>query len=323
MCYDIGMRLREVKKRIEEISVDGKISVSLKQSLGNFYLISNSSKLFSLLQFLSEQKWNTADLTYVQSIVESKNALDNEEIMLDNNQYNQLNAYVNKLNEELPIFYGLVDSLSDDQNEFDINIKLSDKIKTVDDIKVLMEKIEKLEKFIDLDGKKLEFAGFDNGSSWVVFTASCGAVYGFIMACTKLAQEIFKMQEQYYKKKEARIHYRLTLKENEKESDAGLKKYCERYCEEYLEQESKEIADEIGTYNGAPKNEIEEKAKNATKCLVEIIGNGNEVHVSLNGNQVIGETKSGNVQMDYKDLKQLIDEKEETKQLDKTTAAEN
>lgn len=317
------MRLREVKKKIEELGSDGKITVSLKQSLGNFFIISNSRKLFFLLQFLSEQEWNTIDFTQIQAIMDSTHALDNDEVMLDNAQYNHLNTYVNKVNERLPIFFGIVDSLSDEQGEFDINIKLSDEIKTVDDLNGLISEIKNLEKFANLDGKSLEFSGFDIGSWWITFSAGCGVVYGFIMACTKLAQEVLKTQEQYYKTKEAKIHYQMTLEDGKKITEAGLKKYCEEYCENYLEQGAIEIAQGIGKYNGTSENEISEKAKNTTKSLLKIIGDGNEIHVSLNGSQIVGETESGNIQMNYEELKTLANEEKGIKQLDVSNVSES
>lgn len=317
------MRLREVKKKIEELGSDGKIAVSLKQSLGNFFVISDSRKLFFLLKFLSEQEWNKTDFAQIQAIVDSTHALDNDEIMLDNTQYSQLNAYVNKVNERLPIFFGIVDSLSDEQGEFDINIKLSDEVKTVNDLNELISEIKNLEKFANLDGKKLEFNGFDVGSWWITFSAGCGVVYGFIMACTKLAQEVLKTQEQYYKTKEAKIHYQMTLESGKKITETGLKKYCEEYCEKYLEQGATEIAQGVGKYNGTSENEISEKAKNTTKSLLKIIGNGNEVHVSLNGSQIIGETESGNIQMNYEELKTFASEEKDAKQLDAPSMPEN
>lgn len=312
------MRLREAKKKIEELSSDGKIAVTLKQSLGNFYIISDSRKLFSLLKFLSEQEWNKTDFTQIQAIIDSAHVLDSEEVMLDNNQYNQLTNYVNKVNEKLPIFFGMVSSLSDEQSEFDINIKLSNEIKTIGDLNDLVAEIKSLEKFANLDGKSLGFAGFDIGSWWITFSAGCGVVYGFIMACTKLAQEVLKTQEQYYKTKEAKIHYQMTLGDGEKATEAGLKKYCKEYCEKYLQQGADEIAQGIGKYNGTSENEISEKAKNATKSLLEIIGNGNEVHVSLNGNQIVSETTSGDIRMSYEELKTLVNEEKpkDAKQLE-------
>lgn len=316
------MRLREVKKKIEELGSDGKITVSLRRSLGNFFIISNSRKLFFLLQFLSEQEWNQTDFAQIQAIIDTAHALDNDEVMLDNAQYNHLNTYVNKVNEKLPIFFGIVDSLSDEQGEFDINVRLSDEIKTVDDLNGLIFEIKNLEKFANLDGKSLEFSGFDIGSWWISFSAGCGVVYGFIMACTKLAQEVLKTQEQYYKTKEARIHYQMTLEDGKKATETGLKKYCEKYCENYLEQGAAEIAQGIGKYNGISENEISEKAKNATKSLLKIIGNGNEIHVSLNGNQIVGETESGNIQMNYEELKTLANDGKDTKQLDTSVAPE-
>lgn len=305
------MRLREVKRKIEELGSNGEISISLKQQLGSFYIIADSSKLFHLLLFLSKQEWNNLDFSGIQEIIDNTEALKNAEVMLDSNQYNKLVGYVNEVNRRLPIFFGMVSALSKEQGEFDINIKLSEKIQTIDDLDGLVSEIKELEKFVILDGKKLNFVGFDVGSCWIALSAGCGAVYGFVMACVKLAQEVLKAQEQYYKTKEAKIHYRMTLKEQSKYTEDGLKKYCQKYCEKYLDEGAAEIANKLGDYNGSSEGEIREKARNATEKLVNIIGNGNEVHISLNSSSAVKETADGKISVNYEELRKLASDREQ------------
>lgn len=311
MCYTGTMRLREVKRKIEELGSNGEITINLKQQLGNFYVISDSSRLFHLLSFLSKQEWNNVDFSGIQEIIDNTEALKNVEVMLDSNQYNKLVGYVNELNNRLPIFFGMINALSKEQSEFDINVKLSEKIKTIDDLDGLVAEVKDLEKYVILDGKQLGFAGFDVGSWWITLSAGCGAVYGFVMACVKLAQEVLKVQEQYYKTKEAKVHYRMTLKDDSKYTEDGLKKYCQEYCKKYLEEGAAEIANKLGNYNGASENEIKGKAKNATEKLVNIIGNGNEVHISLNSSNAVKETVDGKISVNYDELRKLASDKEQ------------
>lgn len=317
------MRLREVKRKIEELGSNGEISISLKQQLGNFYIIADSSKLFHLLLFLSKQEWNNLDFSGIQEIIDNTEALKNAEVMLDSNQYNKLVGYVNEVNRRLPIFFGMVSTLSKEQGEFDINIKLSEKIQTIDDLDGLVSEIKDLEKFVILDGKKLDFVGFDVGSWWIALSAGCGAVYGFVMACVKLAQEVLKTQEQYYKTKEAKIHYRMTLKEESKYTEDGLKKYCQKYCEKYLDEGAAEIANKLGDYNGSSEGEIREKARNATEKLVNIIGNGNEVHISLNSSSAVKETADGKISVNYEELRKLASDREQEDEDARRLATQN
>lgn len=317
------MRLREVKRKIEELGSNGEISISLKQQLGSFYIIADSSKLFHLLLFLSRQEWNNLDFSGIQEIIDNTEALKNAEVMLDSNQYNKLVGYVNEVNRRLPIFFGMVSALSKEQGEFDINIKLSEKIQTVDDLDGLVSEIKGLEKFVILDGKKLDFVGFDVGSWWIALSAGCGAVYGFVMACVKLAQEVLKTQEQYHKTKEAKIHYRMTLKEESKYTEEGLKKYCREYCKKYLDEGAAEIASKLGDYNGSSESEIREKAKNAAEKLVNIIGNGNEVHISLNSSSAVKETADGKISVNYEELRKLASDREQEDENGKKLAAPN
>ena len=316
------MRLREVKKRLSELGVAGEIVIEIKQNYGNYYVISSSQKLFSVLEFLSNQAWNDIDFTAVQSIIDSHNALVATDITLNNEQYNQLNQYVNQLNNKLPIFIGLLDTLYNDQNEFDINIKLSDGIDSVEKLKKLIDELNNLEKFANLDGSKLSFAGFDTGSDWVTITAGCSVVYGFIMACVKLAQQVLKTKEQYYKTEEAKIHYQMTLEEGQDFNKESFKKYCERFAEKQLDNEASKISQSIGDYNGSPENEIKQKAVRTTESLINIIGDGNEVHVSLSSPKGISENLDGEIELNYQDLKKLIP-KESTKKLEASKEAKS
>ncbi|QJU10155.1 hypothetical protein FBF26_02645 [Candidatus Saccharibacteria bacterium oral taxon 488] len=309
------MRLREVKKRLSELGVAGEIVIEIKQNYGNYYVISNSQKLFSVLEFLSNQAWNDLDFTAVQSIIDSHNALVATDITLDYDQYTQLNQYVNQLNTKLPIFMGLIDALYDDQSEFDINIKLSDNIDNIEKLKKLIDELNELEKFANLDGSKLSFAGFDTGSDWITIAARCSVVYGFIMACVKLAQQVLKTKEQYYKTEEAKIHYQMTLKEDEAMEEKALKDYCDRFAKKQLDNGADVISQSIGEYNGSPESEIKKKATETTKSLINIIGDGNEVHVSLSSPKGISENLDGEIELNYQDLKKLIP-KESTKKLE-------
>ena len=300
------MRLQEIKKKIEKYCENDKIVIPKGQTSGNYYVILESDSFFSLMQFISKQKWCKVDFSQMDAVINATNALASSEVILDGSQYNIVSSYINKVNEILPMFFNIVSSLNDEQNEFDINIKLSDAIKTVDDLKNITEEIEKLGTYANLDGRKLQFVGFDVGSSWIVICANCTLVYGFIMACTKLAQELLKLGEQYYKTREAKIHYKMTLKKDEEFTEDGLNKYCEKYSEEYEREGAHEIAQQIGEYNGSTESEIEEKAKKTTEALLSIIGNGNEVHISLNDNNIVKESENGTIEMEYDELKKYV-----------------
>lgn len=299
------MRLLEIKKKIEELGGGGKIEVPVKQSLGNFYIIEKAGRLTRLLEFLAEQEWNPLEPEKIEALVGEANMLGNDEAMLSTMQYNQLVDYVNELNKQLPIFFGIVDSVATEQSEYTVNIKLSESIQSSKDLGALVSDINKMEKMTDLDGKGLRFTGFDVGSSWMTFVADGSLAYGFIMACTKLAQEVLKLREQYYKTKEARINFKMAQKKNAEFDEKQFTKHCREYCDEYLKDGAREIAEEIGEVNGQTQNEIEGKATKATESLIKIIGDGNEVHVSLNSANGISEGSSGEIEMNYEKLKEI------------------
>ncbi|MGN1312596.1 MAG: hypothetical protein ACI4VS_00160 [Candidatus Nanosyncoccaceae bacterium] len=300
------MRLREIKKKIDKVCINNELTIKIKQQIGNMYLITDCYETFRVLEILSKQKWNNIDFTKVQEIINTTDMSTKTDVMLSYDQYNCLITYINELNKSLPIFLAVIDSISPKQNECDINIKLSKNIKTLNDLNNTIKKFKDLEKFVNIDGKELSFTGFDNGSAWITISAETILVCSFIFACSQLARELLKTKEQYIKTKEAKINYKMSLKKAADYSKEGLEEYCKKYCEEFLREGAKEIAEKVGNYNNASMNEIEEKAKKATENLVEIIGDGNEIHISLNSNNITNENADGSISIDYSELKKIL-----------------
>lgn len=309
------MRLLEVRKKLDSLLSGSTIAIEVDARYNGYaQAILNSNELFTVLKFLSEQSWNNLDFTPIQELITKYGALSALQITVDQSEYNQLSAYVNQLNQQLPIFIGIVDAVIDEQSPRDINIKLSEKIKTPKQLNELTSQITELEKFANIDGKGLTFVGFDKGSEWIVVSTATSVAYGFIMACLKLAQEILKTKEQFFKTEEAKLSYSAALKKGEKFTDAGFKAYQESYSHAQLEAGAQKIREQLGSVNGTPESEMEQKATKTTGTLIHIIGNGNEVHLSLNAPKEISESADGLVDVDYSYLADLA-KAGETKQL--------
>lgn len=307
------MRLIEVKQKFDELISGSQIQIEFEQKFGgSAFVILKSHELFSVLEFLSHQDWNKNDYMPISEIITKHNALKNSQITIEQSEYQQLNTYVTQINQQLPIFIGIINSVAEVQSPEDINIKLSSAIDTPEKLEKLVKQITELSKYSNIDGGRLKFSGFDTGSSWVVVTAATSMGYAFIMACLKLTQQYLKTKEIYYKTEEAKFHYMATLNKDEKFTEEGLRKHLEKYSEAQLQTGAQTIAESVKDSNGHALGEVGAKAINTTKSLINIIGDGNEIHLSLSSPTQISENLDGFVEMDYSYLAELK-KKPETK----------
>ena len=298
------MRLRDIKKKLSEDLVDGKIILKETTNFSGYgHLIENSKSVFGALELLSDQSWNATDFSPIEEMIVKHNARVNKSVTLDQNEYSQLNSYVNTINQQLPFFLGVIDSLVEDQNPQDINILLSNSIKTPQDLKTLVAQIEELSKSSNIDGGGVSFAGFDKGSDWIVITALGSGTYALIMSGLKLAQEYFKTKKEYYNSKDAELNYKTHLaqssKKDEKFTQEGFEDFQKKRLEIQLEDGIDDIAVKMKRYNGFEENEIRTRLKKTTDSLIEIINGSNEIHISMNPPKEVTETASGQINIDY------------------------
>jgi hypothetical protein len=306
------MRLIEVKKNLANLLAGDTIQIQTEQQYSGSQTIQKSRDLFSVLEFLSDQPWNDADFAHIQAIIDKHASLNAQQITVDQSEYEQIRSYVNHVNQRLPVFLGIVNAIAQEQSPEDINIKLSSTIDSPLKLEALLGDITELEKYSNIEGKGLKFSGFDKGSNWMVLTAATSLSYGFIMACLKLAQEITATKENYFKTETAKIAYIASLDKSKKEeiSESGFKKYLENYSEVQLNMGAQKIAKNIGSVNGHQAGDIQPKAINATKSLINIIRKGNEVHLSLSSPKEITESAAGEIDLDYSYLTGLAKQAE-------------
>lgn len=311
-----GMRLIEIKKKLDTLVKDGQITIQTDQRFGGYaQTILDSPALFTVLKFLSEQGWNDTDFNQIDAIIQKYNALSANEITVDQNEINEIQAYTKVMNQKIPVLMSLIEYLAEEQTEHDFSIKLSSEIKTPEQLEKLTKEIIQLEKFSNVDGGTLQFKGFDKGSDWIIVTAA-PLTYAFIMACLKLAQQYLVTKEQYFKTEQAKLAYLATLVSSDADfSDKGFKQFQSDYSKAQLQNGAKDIAKSISEANGHAGNELETKAGKTTQSLINIIGDGNEVHLSLNPPKEISESAEGLVDVDYSYLTDLAKKKSETKQV--------
>lgn len=313
------MRLREIKKKLNDILVNNQIQIKETTSFNGYgHQISEAKELFGALELLSKQPWNTNDFTPVEAIIAKHNARISKTISLDQDEFSQLSTYITQVNQQLPFFMSVVNASVKDQSPQDINIQLSSEIKTPEELGKLVSATEELAKVSNVDGEGIEFAGFDKGSDWIVLSVIGSGTYALVMSGLKLAQEYFKTKKDFYGSKEAKLSYKAALAESsskdKKFTEAGFESFQKKRMEIQLDEGIDEIVVAIKQSNGFAENEIRTKLKKTTDCLINIIGSGNEVHISMNPPSEISETSTGQiVSIDYsfleksdeKDKKQL------------------
>lgn len=294
------MRLIELKKRLENILVNNQIELNATQGFNGYaYQINNGPALFAALELLSKQSWNNQDFAPIQQLIEKYNALLNNVINVEQAEYKQLRNYIAELNQRLPLFMGIIDHVTEEQEPQDINIKLSTEITTVEKLKKITEEINNLTKVSNVDGQGIVFKGFDKGTEWIVLGAVGPVTYTVIMASLKLAQEVLKTKKEYYNSKTAELDYRASLTESTKYTQKGQEEYQKKRTEVQIELGVEEITDKVSETNGFEKNEIKTKVRKTTDCIIRIIDEGNEVHASLNPPAEIQEGESGIINIDY------------------------
>ncbi len=316
------MRTGEIKNIIKQV-VNDQFLIQINNEPvygGQAYQINNFTELLEALDILSKLKWNDADFTQVQQIISTyKNS--GRQVILTADEFNQLNSYISSVNPKISLYYLTLDSLTDEQDEKTINIKLPPKIKSLEDLNEFNKKIGSSLKLFNVDGQ-FEFKGFDKGTEWYVMVPLGILSYHAIIACLKIAQEYFKARTEFFKSKEARISYEASLNKNERDRpEDDFEKYEKRWLEIFIESEINKAIEAIGL-NGHTKEELQLKLIKATTKLVEELGEGTEFPLSLNPPPYAIE-EAGELKIDYKKLAES-NPKEEVKNLEapKETEAE-
>lgn len=305
------MRLGEIKQNIDKVLIANK-TIQLKSDAvygGQAYKINNYSDVIIVLRHVASLSWSGINIDAINEIIAQypKNNI----VELPQAQFNKLTSFINTVNQKIPLYYSILETMVEKQDELTINIKLSEKIKNLNDINIVNKRLEDVLKLYNVDGQ-FEFVGFDKGSEWYVLVATGVLSYQFIVACLKIAQEYLKTKAEYLKSEEARISYEASLKEDEKYSDSEFEKYKELWLKIFIEKEVKKVIDEINKKKGHTKEELQTKLISATTKLVKELGEGTEFHLSLNPPEYVSE-QAGQFVIDYKKieaLKPLIDVKQ-------------
>ena len=305
------MRLGEIKQAIDLVATsDLQIALKSEALYGDqAYQISNYGEVIDVLEYISATKWGGIDSAAFDEFITKYPKVDT--IQIPQAAFLQLNSFVDSANSKLPQYYSILETMVQPQESQVINIKLSSKIKNIDDLSKMNARLDSIFKYFNIDGE-VKFVGFDKGSEWYVLLLSGVLSYPFLISCLKISQEVLKTRTEYFKSQEARISYEAAKEDKTKISDSDYKKYAKEWIKLFIVREVEKNINEIAGRNGHSDNELQIKLIKGTTELVKELDEGTEFHLSLNPPEYATE-KMGCIKIDYSKLPQPAIE--EAKQL--------
>lgn len=238
------MRLGEIKQKLDLVIDEDNYQIVLKQEslYGNqAYIVKNYFLIIDALKSIKDFDWVEQDFNLIQEIINVKSSVDMS-VELTQDEFNKMNTYVNAINQKLPIFYSMLDSVVTSQDERVINIKLPQDINNITELSELNKRLENILKLYNIDGQ-FDFQEFDKGSNWYVILATGQLSYWMLIGGLNIAHKFFDTKKAYYdaeeskfKSKKAELEYRAAT-EKEKFTEKDLEEYVDRKLELQIEQD--------------------------------------------------------------------------------------
>lgn len=302
------MRLGEIKNIIEAcLSENNQIQVSSEaQYSGQAQIVQNFQEIMAALEVLSEQEWNDLDYAPIEEI-RAKYNVDTNPVQLSREEFDKMNSYISTVNQKLPIFFGLLETMVEEQDPQLINIKLPEKIKSIEDLQKFNKRLIDIFKRFNLAGE-FQFKGLDKGTSWYEILVTMPILYAYFIGSLRLASAVLKLRKEYYEGGIAQLTYE-AMKEKTKEFQSR-EQWVEAVNEKQIENGIDDLCKEIGASNGKTEAELKSQLISATKELVNELGEGTEFHLSLNPPEFARET-SGALEIDYKKMPKIEAEKKQ------------
>lgn len=316
------MRLGEIKQKIDRVISEDKIIVIKNKPLygEQAQKVTNYSEIIDVLEYLVTLDWNDIESSEISEQLLNKYPKGNSTEIIPLEDFNKFSSFVGRINDKLPLYYSILETMVEKQDEQMINIKLSENINTLPELEKFNKDLNAVFKKFNLAGE-FQFKGFDIGTSWYEILIIGVALYKYFIACLAVALAIVRLKKEYYDAEQSRLSYLASLREGEEATDGGRKKFANRYIEVTLEEKIREVIEKIGDTNGKSKEEIASHLVMATKSLVEQLGEGVEFHLSLNPPQY-AEEKATELVIDYSKIPR-IDRNKEPKQISASLEEKN
>ena len=322
------MRLGVLKKIIDEAKDDNfQLRFEAENVFsGHFYHIREYSTLITALEALADQPWLKTNTEILKDITEEYGKTATE-VHISEEHFGELSQIVNEINQTLPVFYGILATLVDKQDEHIVNIKIpADSISDLDDLSQFNKELEEVFKFIVKHkglGGDIEFKGFDTGSFWYEILITGGPiVYFALMGVIKIAKEMLQLQKAWYKNQEIRLSLEAKKRKQAEEgkpskpvTDDEIKHHVNEMVEIKIEEQ---VAQLIANLSESPNSSEEMKISITMGLhkLIALIEKGTEIHPSLNPPKFIKQDDEQRFEIDYERLKKILAKKEKPPQIE-------
>lgn len=308
------MRIGEIRNTLKLVLNEAN-QIEVKHEVlygGQAHQVNNFGVLSDALDIIFEQPWNKNDSAPIKELVEKHKKAPT--VVLPASEFNTLNAYVNAINAQIPLYFSVIESLTEKQDQKAVNIRLPKGIHSFGQLNKVNERLDDIFKLVNVDGE-FEFASFDKGTEWYTFVSLGILTHSYLFACLKVAQEYLKTRTEFFKSEQARLSYEASLRDDEKASEKGFEEFRDKWLGKFIESQITKVIGEIKKMNGKTEPELHTHLVRATTKLVQELGEGTEFHLSLNPPAYMAE-QSGQLTIDYKKIQAALpQEKEAPKQL--------
>jgi hypothetical protein len=277
------MRLWEIKQHIDQILTEEKtLHIDYESIYWNqAYIIHNYRLIIKVLEILSEQKRNDINQDWIQSIF-NEFGIESDSLQISAIQFNELNNYVSQLNKKIPLYYSILDTMVDQQDEQLINIKLPIvKIQQLIDLSSINKRLDSILKSFNIDWE-YEFKWVDKWTTRYEVLIVWGMTYKIFVACLDIAYKILEIRKQYWESETAILDYKAALKDNDEYNEKGLESYKEIRLKLELESSIKNITWLNQVKNWKSEVEVQNQLIKSTTALIKEMGEWTEFHLSLN-----------------------------------------
>lgn len=319
------MRLGEIKKTISKsLDDNNQIIINYEGIYDNkAYTVKNYRELIEIFNIIWDLPRNNVNNEWICSVID-KYWENYESITISVTEFNQLNNYFSQVNQKLPFYYSILETMVEEQNEQIINVKIpQNNIASLDKLNEFNTNLDKLFKKFNIDWE-YEFKWLDKWTSWYEILIVWHYTYLAFLSCLDIAKAFFETRKAYFESKKAELDYKASLEKHEKVDSKKLKQYKEKRMNLEIEEQVEESLEKLWVkdwVNGKTAAELQNQLVMATKELVKELWQWTEFHLSLNPPKY-AEENWYSLQIDYKQIATLIEEENKPKWLEEKTKKE-